>query len=227
MIGCARSHLRMLGSAGAGHAALNGRASSWTRAAARAARAERRDLRVDRSRRGGEGAHVYPAHRGHEGAVQRSRRRGRPRAWPAAGRAERRNLNTAVTVPDWGAARESTTNSSRGGPATGWCLRADAQGRAEARAGPPRRCGLRPGVPRRPARRRRAARSSSCRQDGSRVTAGPRRTCAPGLPFDCARCASFAKPAAELTGRTTREGSESVQPAEFRKMLVPGIGPHR
>ena len=39
---------------------------------------------------------------GHEGAVQRSRRRGRPRAWPAAGRAERTNLNTAITVPDWG-----------------------------------------------------------------------------------------------------------------------------
>ena len=33
--------------------------------------------------------------------------------------------------------------------------------RAEARAGPARRCGLRPGVPRRPARRRRSARSSS------------------------------------------------------------------
>ena len=62
MIGCARSHLRMPGSAGAGHAALNGRASSWTRAAARAGRAERRDLRVDRSRRRGEGAHVDPAH---------------------------------------------------------------------------------------------------------------------------------------------------------------------
>ena len=170
MIGCARSHLRLPGSAGAGHAALNGRASSWTRAAARAGRAERRrsmgcrsdvrpcapiepstpraavaadpgrvrapaaadptpvlrrhsvdfgarvdeapdaaalrdprgDLRVDRSRRRGEGAHVDPAHPGHEGAVQRSRRRGRPRAWPAAGWAERTNLNTAVTVPDCG-----------------------------------------------------------------------------------------------------------------------------
>ena len=49
----------------------------------------RGNLRVDRSRRGGEGAHVDPAHPGHEGAVQRSRRRGRPRAWPAAGRSER------------------------------------------------------------------------------------------------------------------------------------------
>ena len=30
MIGCARSHLRMRGSAGAGHPALNGRAARWT-----------------------------------------------------------------------------------------------------------------------------------------------------------------------------------------------------
>ena len=69
---------------------------------AAALRDPRGDLRVDRSRRRGEGAHVDPAHPGHEGAVQRSRRRGRPRAWPAAGWAERTNLNTAVTVPDWG-----------------------------------------------------------------------------------------------------------------------------
>ena len=75
---------------------------------AAALRDPRGDLRVDRSRRRGEGAHVDPAHPGHEGAVQRSRRRGRPRAWPAAGRAERTNLTTAVTVLDWGAAREST-----------------------------------------------------------------------------------------------------------------------
>ena len=42
MTGCARSHLRMPGSAGAGHAALNGRASSGRARLARVGRAERR-----------------------------------------------------------------------------------------------------------------------------------------------------------------------------------------
>ena len=37
----------------------------------------------------------------------------------------------------------------------------------------------------------------------------------------------FAEPVAELTHRTAREGSESVQPAQLGKMFVPGLGPHR
>ena len=37
----------------------------------------------------------------------------------------------------------------------------------------------------------------------------------------------FAEPVAELACRPAREGPESVQGAQFGKMLVPGLGPHR
>ena len=37
----------------------------------------------------------------------------------------------------------------------------------------------------------------------------------------------FAESVAELTRRATREGTESVQPAQFGKMLVLDLGPHR
>ena len=37
----------------------------------------------------------------------------------------------------------------------------------------------------------------------------------------------FAEPVPELTRRAAREGPESVQAAQFGKMLVPGLGPHR
>ena len=45
--------------------------------------------------------------------------------------------------------------------------------------------------------------------------------------FDRRPLRFFAEPVAELTRRTAREGSESVQPAQVGKMLVPGLGPHR
>ena len=72
--------------------------------------------------------------------------------------------------------------------------------------------GFGPGVPRRPARRRRSALGRRFACDGR-----PRRTCAPGP-----RSRS-----PELTRRAAREGPESVQAAQFGKMLVPGLGPHR
>ena len=37
----------------------------------------------------------------------------------------------------------------------------------------------------------------------------------------------FAEPVPELTRRAAREGPESVQAAQFGKMLVPSLGPHR
>ena len=37
----------------------------------------------------------------------------------------------------------------------------------------------------------------------------------------------FAEPVPELTRRAAREGPESVQAAQFGKMLVPGLGPYR
>ena len=37
----------------------------------------------------------------------------------------------------------------------------------------------------------------------------------------------FAEPVPELMRRAAREGPESVQAAQFGKMLVPGLGPHR
>ena len=37
----------------------------------------------------------------------------------------------------------------------------------------------------------------------------------------------FAEPVAELVCRPAREGPESVHAAQFGKMLVPGLGPHR
>ncbi len=37
----------------------------------------------------------------------------------------------------------------------------------------------------------------------------------------------FVEPLDELTRRAAREGPESVQAAQLRQMLVPGLGPHR
>ena len=111
--------------------------------------------------------------------------------------------------PMWrGVAEEAFRNREapevlEGGPAAGWrrpnccpartagatrtasrrrraSLRADARGRAAARAALARRCGPRSGVPRRRARRRRAARSSSWPAGWSACDGRPRRTSGPG-----------------------------------------------
>ena len=45
--------------------------------------------------------------------------------------------------------------------------------------------------------------------------------------FDCARCTSSRSRSPNSRAAPTREGSESVHPVQFRKMLVPGLRPHR
>ena len=70
-------------------------------------------------------------------------------------------------------------SSERGVGAVLPSRRRDLEPVAVARAGPARRCGLRSGVPRRPARRRRAARSSSWPAEWFACDGTPRRTCGP------------------------------------------------
>ncbi len=83
--------------------------------------------------------------------------------------------------------------------------------RAEARAGPARRCGLRPGVPRRPARRRRSARSSSW-PFACDDRQAPRRGRPGSGPLPSRRSPGARPPGAEL-GEVGGEGCILVPPA--------------
>ena len=64
------------------------------------------------------------------------------------------------------------------------------------------------------------------RQDGSRVTAGLDEP-AHQVLVRLRPWRFFAEPVPELMRRAAREGPESVQAAQFGKMLVPCLGPHR
>ena len=64
------------------------------------------------------------------------------------------------------------------------------------------------------------------RQDGSRVTAGLDKP-AHQVLVRLRPWRFFAEPVPELMRRAAREGPESVQAAQFAKMLVSGLGPHR
>ena len=64
------------------------------------------------------------------------------------------------------------------------------------------------------------------RQDGSRVTAGLDEP-AHQVLVRLRPWRFFAEPVPELMRRAAREGPESVQAAQFGKMLVSGLGPHR
>ena len=64
------------------------------------------------------------------------------------------------------------------------------------------------------------------RQDGSRVMAGLDEPVHQVL-VRLRPWRFFAEPVPELTRRAAREGPESVQAAQFGKMLVPGLGPQR